>query len=76
MLLASGWRDGLHATFFAPYEFGGAIVGAPVHVGDALPFHDGALRVLWFRTLRRLDAAGAAQWLAAGAQPGRRARST
>ncbi|KWW34680.1 MULTISPECIES: aminodeoxychorismate synthase component I [Cupriavidus] len=69
-LLASGWRDGLHATFFAPYEFGGAIVGAPVHVGDALPFHDGALRVLWFRTLRRLDTEGVAQWLAAGAQPG------
>jgi para-aminobenzoate synthetase/4-amino-4-deoxychorismate lyase len=68
-LLAAGWQAGLHATLFAPYEFGGAIVGAPVHVDDALPFHDGALRLLWFRTLTRLDADGVAQWLAASAQP-------
>lgn len=69
-LLAQGWRDGLQATLFAPYEFGGAIVGAPVHVGDALPFHDGALRLLWFRHMARLDTGGVAAWLAANAQEG------
>jgi len=69
-LLAQGWQAGLHAALFAPYEFGGPIVGAPVHVGEALPFHDGALRVLWFRTLSRLDADGVSQWLATAARPG------
>ncbi len=54
-LLAAGWRHGLHATLLlAPYEYGGALVGAPVHCGDALPFHDGALQLLWFRDLARL----------------------
>jgi len=69
-LLAHGWRAGLHAALFTPYEFGGPIVGAPVHVGRTLPFHDGALRVLWFRKLTRLDTDGVAQWLAASARPG------
>ncbi|WP_454736612.1 aminodeoxychorismate synthase component I [Cupriavidus necator] len=62
-MLADGWRAGWHATLFAPYEFGGALVDAPVHTGNAMPFHDGALRLLWFRDLRRLDAAGVAAWL-------------
>lgn len=62
-LLATGWRDGLHATLFAPYEFGGAIVGAPVHRGDALPFHDGALRLLWFCNVAMLDGAAVSAWL-------------
>jgi len=69
-LLAQGWQAGLHAALFAPYEFGGPIVGVPVHLGGPLPFHDGALRVLWFRTLKRLDTDGVAQWLAATAQAG------
>ncbi|WP_137923245.1 aminodeoxychorismate synthase component I [Cupriavidus sp. 2SB] len=63
ILLDAGWRAGLHVTLFAPYEFGGALVGAPVHVGDDLPFHDGALRLLWFRNLSMLDASQAAQWV-------------
>lgn len=62
-LLADGWREGWQATLFAPYEFGGPLVGAPVRTGSALPFHDGALRLLWFRALRRLDAQGVADWL-------------
>ncbi|WP_455283865.1 aminodeoxychorismate synthase component I [Cupriavidus necator] len=62
-MLADGWRAGWHVTLFAPYEFGGALVDAPVHTGNAMPFHDGALRLLWFRDLRRLDAAGVAAWL-------------
>ncbi|WP_407923190.1 chorismate-binding protein [Cupriavidus agavae] len=63
ILLEAGWRAGLHVTLFAPYEFGGALVGAPVRVDDALPFHDGALRLLWFRDLAMLDAGQAAQWI-------------
>ncbi|CAG9178748.1 chorismate-binding protein [Cupriavidus pampae] len=66
-LLSAGWAEGLHATLFAPYEFGGALVDAPVHVGNALPFHDGALRVQWFRTLRRMSARDVGAWLAATA---------
>ncbi|WP_432258162.1 chorismate-binding protein [Cupriavidus sp. TMH.W2] len=62
-MLADGWRQGWHATLFAPYEFGGALVDAPVHTGNAMPFHDGALRLLWFRDLRRLDAAAVTAWL-------------
>jgi len=67
-LLAAGWRHGLHATLFAPYEYGGALVGAPVHCGDALPFHDGALQLLWFRDLARLDGDAVGAWLAARAE--------
>ena len=63
-LLAEGWRQGWHATLFAPYEFGGPLVGVPVHVDQALPLHDGALRLLWFREMHRLDKAQVAQWLA------------
>ncbi|MES2008272.1 MAG: bifunctional anthranilate synthase component I family protein/class IV aminotransferase [Pseudomonadota bacterium] len=63
-LLADGWRQGWHATLFAPYEFGGPLIGVPVHVDCALPFHDGALRLLWFTELHRLDKAQVAQWLA------------
>ncbi|NSX12579.1 aminodeoxychorismate synthase component I [Cupriavidus taiwanensis] len=62
-LLTHGWRQGWHATLFAPYEFGGALVDAPVHTGNAMPFHDGALRLLWFSDLQRLDAAAVAAWL-------------
>ncbi|MFS8930005.1 aminodeoxychorismate synthase component I [Cupriavidus taiwanensis] len=62
-MLAEGWRQGWHATVFAPYEFGGALVEAPVHTGNAMPFHDGALRLLWFGALQRLDAAAVAAWL-------------
>ncbi|QET00687.1 aminodeoxychorismate synthase component I [Cupriavidus pauculus] len=69
-LLSAGWREGLHATLFAPYEFGGALVGAPVHMGGALPFHDGALRVLWFRTLQRMTADDVGAWLASNAAAG------
>ncbi|CAQ70493.1 Anthranilate/para-aminobenzoate synthase component I [Cupriavidus taiwanensis LMG 19424] len=68
-MLAEGWRQGWHATLFAPYEFGGALVGAPVHTGNAMPFHDGALRLLWFRELQRLDAAAVGAWLQAEADP-------
>lgn len=63
-LLADGWRQGWHATLFAPYEFGGPLIGVPVHVDCALPLHDGALRLLWFREMHRLDKAQVAQWLA------------
>ncbi|MHA7681755.1 chorismate-binding protein [Cupriavidus sp. PET2-C1] len=63
-LLADGWRQGWHATLFAPYEFGGPLIGVPVHVDCALPFHDGALRLLWFREMHRMDKAQVAQWLA------------
>lgn len=69
-LLANGWREGLHAAMFAPYEFGGSIVGAPVHVDDALPFHDGALHLMWFRTLTMLDAGQVSAWIDAHALPG------
>lgn len=68
-LLAAGWRDGLHVALFAPYEFGGALVDAPVHTGHELPFHDGALRLLWFRTLHRLDRDEVAAWLATAEGP-------
>ncbi|WP_349606312.1 MULTISPECIES: bifunctional anthranilate synthase component I family protein/class IV aminotransferase [Cupriavidus] len=67
-MLADGWCAGWHATLFAPYEFGGALVDAPVHTGNAMPFHDGALRLLWFRDLRLLDAAGVAAWLQSKAE--------
>ncbi len=67
-LLAAGWRHGLHATLFAPYEFGGALVGAPVHCGDAPPFHDGALQLPWFRNMARLDGDAVAAWLATRAE--------
>ncbi|KAI3594808.1 Para-aminobenzoate synthase, aminase component [Cupriavidus sp. U2] len=69
-LLAQGWRDGLHVALFAPYEFGGHLVGAPVHLDERLPFHDGALRLLWFRTLTLLDAGQVKQWVDAQAGPG------
>ncbi|QQX83835.1 aminodeoxychorismate synthase component I [Cupriavidus necator] len=68
-MLADGWRQGWHATLFAPYEFGGALVDAPVHTGNEMPFHDGALRLLWFRNLRRLDAAAVTAWLQSKADP-------
>ncbi|NOV25261.1 aminodeoxychorismate synthase component I [Cupriavidus necator] len=68
-MLADGWRQGWHATLFASYEFGGALVDAPVHTGNAMPFHDGALRLLWFRDLRRLDAAAVTAWLQSNADP-------
>ncbi|WP_348635698.1 aminodeoxychorismate synthase component I [Cupriavidus sp. AcVe19-1a] len=68
-MLAEGWRQGWHATLFAPYEFGGALVDAPVHTGATMPCHDGALRLLWFRDLRRLDSAAVADWLQANAAP-------
>ncbi len=67
-MLAEGWRHGWHATLFTPYEFGGALVDAPVHTDNAMPFHDGALRLLWFRDLRRLDATGVAAWLQSKAE--------
>lgn len=69
-LLAQGWQAGLHAALFAPYEYGGHLVDAPVHVDTALPFHDGALRLMWFRSLARLDAGAVAAWLDARRQPG------
>ncbi|WP_454764896.1 aminodeoxychorismate synthase component I [Cupriavidus campinensis] len=68
--LAAGWRDGLHVTLFAPYAFGGALVGAPAHRGDALPFHDGALRLLWFREMARLDGEAVAAWFGGHASSG------
>ncbi|QEZ47711.1 chorismate-binding protein [Cupriavidus oxalaticus] len=68
-ILAEGWRYGWHAALFAPYEFGGALVDAPVHTGSAMPCHDGALRLLWFRELRHLDGAAVAEWLQANATP-------
>ncbi|KAI3598827.1 Para-aminobenzoate synthase, aminase component [Cupriavidus necator H850] len=68
-VLADGWRQGWHATLFAPYEFGGALVDAPVHTGNEMPFHNGALRLLWFRNLRRLDAAAVTAWLQSKADP-------
>ncbi|WER45365.1 bifunctional anthranilate synthase component I family protein/class IV aminotransferase [Cupriavidus sp. WKF15] len=64
-LLAEGWRHGWHATLFAPYEFGGALVGAPAHTDDRLPFHDGAVRLLWFREMRRLECDAVRAWLPA-----------
>lgn len=69
-LLADGWRDGWHAVLFAPYEFGGPIVGTPVHTGESLPFHDGALRLMWFRSLAMLDADQARAWIDTQALPG------
>ena len=68
--LAAGWRDGLHVTLFAPYAFAGALVGAPAHRGDALPFHDGALRLLWFREMARLDGEAVAAWFGGHASSG------
>ncbi|WP_420993718.1 chorismate-binding protein [Cupriavidus sp. 30B13] len=65
-MLAEGWRQGWHATLFAPYEFGGPLAGVPVKVDHALPFHDGALRLLWFRRMQRLDTQAVASWLAGG----------
>ncbi|WP_224080895.1 chorismate-binding protein [Cupriavidus laharis] len=64
-LLAEGWRHGWHATLFAPYEFGGALVGAPVHTDSRLPFHDGAVHLLWFREMQRLDRDAVGVWLPA-----------
>jgi len=55
-LLAEGWREGWHVTLFAPYEYGGPLVGAPVHADAGLPFHDGALRLFWFRTMQAIEA--------------------
>ncbi|MDF3839599.1 bifunctional anthranilate synthase component I family protein/class IV aminotransferase [Cupriavidus basilensis] len=69
-LLAEGWRHGWHGTLFAPYEFGGPLVGVAVHVDQALPFHDGALRLLWFRQMRRLDTREVGAWLAQARDPG------
>ncbi|GJG98721.1 aminodeoxychorismate synthase component I [Cupriavidus pauculus] len=69
-LLQQGWQAGLHLALFAPYEFGGHVVGAPVHVDADLPFHDGALRLMWFRSLAMLDADEVRQWLAAQSPPG------
>jgi para-aminobenzoate synthetase / 4-amino-4-deoxychorismate lyase len=69
-LLTQGWRDNFHVALFAPYEFCGHLVGAPVHLDELLPFHDGALRLLWFRTLTLLDAGQVKQWVDARAQPG------
>ncbi|WP_231401638.1 chorismate-binding protein, partial [Cupriavidus sp. WS] len=63
-MLAEGWRQGWHATLFAPYEFGGPLLGVAVAADQALPFHDGALRLLWFRRMRRLDTRAVASWLA------------
>ncbi|TDF67881.1 chorismate-binding protein [Cupriavidus sp. L7L] len=68
-MLAEGWRQGWHATLFAPYEFGGALVDAPVHTGGTMPCHDGALRLLWFRELRHLDGAAVTEWLQGNATP-------
>ncbi|RLK44212.1 chorismate-binding protein [Cupriavidus plantarum] len=73
-LLSAGWAENLHATLFAPYEFGGALVDAPVHVEpvhvrNTLPFHDGALRLLWFRTLQHMTAPDVGAWLASVASP-------
>ncbi len=62
-LLAHGWGHGWHVALFGPYEFGGPLVGAPAHMDDRLPFHDGALRLLWFRALHHLDAQAVAAWL-------------
>ncbi len=64
-LLAEGWRRGWYATLFAPYEFGGALVGAPARTGNRLPFHDGAVRLLWFREMQRLDRDAVSAWLPA-----------
>ena len=36
-MLAQGWRQGWHAALFAPYEFGGPLVGVPVHTGRTCP---------------------------------------
>jgi len=63
-MLAEGWRQGWHATLFAPYEFGGPLLGVAVAADQALPFHDGALRLLWFRRMRRMDTRAVASWLA------------
>lgn len=54
--LAEGWREGWHVTLFAPYEFGGPLVGAPLHTDEDLPFHDGALRLFWFRQMQAIEA--------------------
>ncbi|MBY4897313.1 chorismate-binding protein [Cupriavidus sp. AU9028] len=67
--LQQGWDAGWHVCVFIPYEFGAPLVGTPVagavhHPPDrTLPFHGGAARLLWFRSLTRLDAGGVKQWL-------------
>ncbi|MGY8525940.1 chorismate-binding protein [Paracidovorax citrulli] len=70
--LQQGWDSGWHVCVFIPYEFGAPLVGAPVAgavrdlvdlADPAIPFRGGAARLLWFRSLTRLDAAGAGQWL-------------
>ena len=54
-------RAGLHAVLLADYEWGAKLLGAGRRAGDGAA----ALRVLMFRTLARLSADEAAQWLAA-----------
>ena len=49
----------LHAVLLADYEWGATLMGAGRRSGEV-----GALRVLMFRTLRRLDAEGVSHWLA------------
>jgi para-aminobenzoate synthetase/4-amino-4-deoxychorismate lyase len=50
-------RRGLHAVLLADYEWGVRLLGVGADAG-------GALRILMFETLRRLDADGVAGWLA------------
>jgi para-aminobenzoate synthetase/4-amino-4-deoxychorismate lyase len=67
MSLRAGWDAGWHACLFAPYEFGAPLVRVPSRASAdepaAPPFHDGALWVMWFRTLTRCDPSEVAQWL-------------
>ena len=61
--VAADQQRGLHAVLLADYEWGAKLLGAGrarLAASDA-----SALRVLMFRELRRLDAAGVAAWLQA-----------
>jgi para-aminobenzoate synthetase / 4-amino-4-deoxychorismate lyase len=61
--VAADQQRGLHAVLLADYEWGAKLIGA----GRARLAKDdaSALRVLMFRELQRLDAAGVAAWLQA-----------
>jgi len=67
--LHAAWEDGLHAILLAPYEFGERLVlrgvASPTRRPPAatVPFHDGVLRVLLFRSIQRLDSGQVMAWL-------------
>ncbi|CAG9177120.1 chorismate-binding protein [Cupriavidus respiraculi] len=65
--LRAGWEAGWHAGLLVPYEFGAPLVRAPslaaAREAGGMPFQDGALCIVWFERLCRLDASDVSAWL-------------